>query len=294
MQPLTSTSQRRTQAARFANALRQAIKRRGASKLRVCDAAKVPRSNLGYYLAGRNLPTIEVAQRLADVLDDDKLLQIVIAGRTVRCGRPGCAREFLYEGGKPKVYCSEDCAQLAAKIRLGHDPHDDGAGVFYRIVRAEVDRVRGTTHAVSRKVLTKALDEYARSGSKRHRKLTAFQRRLDAHAESIDAMCRGCEPEGLCRTPECPLRPFSPLPLRGTYAEERPTRRIRPAVGVHGSPENHERWLVAQREANARRWSRPGERERQSEATRARWEALTPEERAERGRLISRTRKAAS
>jgi transcriptional regulator with XRE-family HTH domain len=30
---------------------------------------------------------------------------------------------------------------------------------------------------------------------------------------AIDAFCLGCEPEGMCRTPECPLQPFSPLPL---------------------------------------------------------------------------------
>lgn len=30
---------------------------------------------------------------------------------------------------------------------------------------------------------------------------------------AIDAYCLGCEPEGMCRTPECPLQPFSPLPL---------------------------------------------------------------------------------
>lgn len=30
---------------------------------------------------------------------------------------------------------------------------------------------------------------------------------------AIDAFCGACEPEGVCRTPECPLQPFSPLPL---------------------------------------------------------------------------------
>lgn len=291
MEALSSTSQRRTSAARFANALRVAIKKRGGSKVRVADAAAIPRSNLGYYLAGRNLPTLEVAHRLADVLDADELVRIVIAGRTVRCGRPGCKREFLYEGGRPKVYCSEDCAGLAAKMRSGHDLNDDGAKTLYTAVKGEVERVHGTMRSVRRKVLTAALDEYARSGSKRHRKLTMFQRRLDAYAESIDAMCRGCEPEGLCRTPECPLRAFSPLPLRGTYTEERPTGKIRPAEGPHG-PTYKAAWLEAQLDANARRWSRPGERELQAERTRARWAALSPEERAERGRLISERRRA--
>lgn len=35
----------------------------------------------------------------------------------------------------------------------------------------------------------------------------------NAERAAIDAYCRGCEPEGVCRTPACPLQPFSPLPL---------------------------------------------------------------------------------
>ena len=30
---------------------------------------------------------------------------------------------------------------------------------------------------------------------------------------AVDAFCGSCEPEGVCRTPECALQPFSPLPL---------------------------------------------------------------------------------
>lgn len=33
----------------------------------------------------------------------------------------------------------------------------------------------------------------------------------DDKQEAIDAMCRGCEPEGVCRDDGCALRPFSPL-----------------------------------------------------------------------------------
>jgi hypothetical protein len=31
--------------------------------------------------------------------------------------------------------------------------------------------------------------------------------------EAVAAFCRACEPDGLCRTPECNLRAVSPLPL---------------------------------------------------------------------------------
>lgn len=32
-----------------------------------------------------------------------------------------------------------------------------------------------------------------------------------ASEQAIEAFCHGCEPEGICRTEECPLRAFSPL-----------------------------------------------------------------------------------
>lgn len=44
------------------------------------------------------------------------------------------------------------------------------------------------------------------------------ERRLTAHQRAVAAYCAGCEPSGRCSTPECALRPVSPLPL----FEERP------------------------------------------------------------------------
>jgi hypothetical protein len=35
-------------------------------------------------------------------------------------------------------------------------------------------------------------------------------------------MCAGCEPEGVCRLAECPLRPFSPLPLEVHRQHDQP------------------------------------------------------------------------
>lgn len=39
------------------------------------------------------------------------------------------------------------------------------------------------------------------------------RQRLDQHQLAVLAFCRGCEPDGECRTPECSLRPVSPLRL---------------------------------------------------------------------------------
>jgi transcriptional regulator with XRE-family HTH domain len=41
----------------------------------------------------------------------------------------------------------------------------------------------------------------------------AVGNRLREHSEAVFAFCRACEPEGLCRTASCELRPVSPLPL---------------------------------------------------------------------------------
>lgn len=43
--------------------------------------------------------------------------------------------------------------------------------------------------------------------------------KADPRQSAIDAMCRGCEPEGVCRDDACALRPFSPfivIPFRRT------------------------------------------------------------------------------
>lgn len=114
-----------------------------------------------------------------------------------------------------------------------------------------------------------ALIRYGRSEARRVQRRDKALEQIAGLRELIDAMCRGCEPEGLCRTAECPLRPASPLPLqeRGARAE------IRDVL-----PYTEER-REAQVARNARRWSRAGERERASDVMRARHAAMTPEDR---------------
>lgn len=47
----------------------------------------------------------------------------------------------------------------------------------------------------------------------------AFSRiRLSEHQEAVAAFCMTCEPEGLCRTADCPLRAVSPLPFMARVA----------------------------------------------------------------------------
>lgn len=45
------------------------------------------------------------------------------------------------------------------------------------------------------------------------------ERGLARHRAAVEAFCRGCEPDGWCKTPECDLRVVSPLPLVADRAE---------------------------------------------------------------------------
>jgi len=50
-------------------------------------------------------------------------------------------------------------------------------------------------------------------GVSAERHLNVVSHRLRDHQEAVLAHCMGCEPDGLCRTATCRLRPVSPLPL---------------------------------------------------------------------------------
>lgn len=95
-------------------------------------------------------------------------------------------------------------------------------------------------------------------GTARDRAVAA-ERRRDLQQACIDAMCRACEPEGLCRDEDCPLRMVSPLPLALGANETMP---------VAPEPYGH-----------AKRWANPEHRAAQGRTARSWWENLTPEER---------------
>lgn len=61
-----------------------------------------------------------------------------------------------------------------------------------------------------------------RVGVDRRARAAIAERRLLAHERAVEAYCRGCEPSGRCITPDCSLRPVSPLPLREALLEGEP------------------------------------------------------------------------
>ena len=266
--PLSPGSPRAVHALRFGQELRRAMDAREVGTKRLAAAAGVAASAISNWRIGGNLPRTDTAAKLAEVLDWPALLRLSRAGRTVACAR--CGRDFVNEGGSPARFCSVACREVDVQLRRP----SSGAGLA-ESVAAELDRKAGHRGGVPREPLALALDRYRLSESTEHAR---------GMASAVDAMCRACEPEGICRTLECPLRPYSPL-VASTSTARGP---VRPAY----APEVMAAARAAQRAATVARWQRPGERERMAESSRAMHAALTDEEREERSRRISAGRRA--
>lgn len=85
-----------------------------------------------------------------------------------------------------------------------------------------------------------------RSVVERHR-LAAFQ-------EAVDAFCRQCEPDAVCRDAGCRLRPVSPLPMARRDRQELPV--LRPTEGFRGPRIVPDRGVSDAKRAYNRDWMR--------------------------------------
>jgi DNA-binding XRE family transcriptional regulator len=238
---LSRNSPRLPAARRFADELRRSMAAHKVGQRRLGMLTGCASSAVAQWRMGRNLPRLDTAIRLAECLSNDRLTEIVREARTQRCQH--CGTPFLNEGGAPKKFCSERCLTIAAKIR-----------------GALSDRTP------ARKKLTVARAE-----------LKAAQETLGELQVSVLEMCRSCEPAGYCRTPECPLRLVSPIPL-AFGLKDVPLATKAPGAW---SAEHREKQLAAIREANALRWAKPGEREAQTELMRTRHQEMSAEQHEE-------------
>ena len=172
--PIAPESPRRAIARRFGLELDRVIAARGKSLRGLAAESGVARTAMYFYRDGVNLPSLEVAGRLADALDWPRLVAIVEEARSGTCEE--CARSFASTAGSGnRRFCSEDCRRRAYSRRVHLRPARD------RAVVAERTSAR--------------------------------------YVAAVDAFCRSCELDGACRTPGCPLRIVSPLPLaRGHVA----------------------------------------------------------------------------
>lgn len=240
-------------AQRFAAELERALAARDVSANELCRTLGVGRTTLWHYRHARTLPRLEAAAALAGALDWPKLEALVRKARTRTCARPGCGRTFINDvGSEAKRYCEPACSaivdsQKAAAARARRANRDDSQ----QARRAHVQRLRAAVRFA---------DE-----------------RATLRDAAIADMCAGCEPGGLCRMADCPLRPFSPLPLVSHDAADQP--RTKAAVlAASWTPERRERFVASMQE----RWSDPANRAELSERMTA-WHAReTPIEKAER------------
>jgi hypothetical protein len=111
--------------------------------------------------------------------------------------------------------------------------------------------------------------------------------------DAIGAMCRACEPEGVCRDEDCPLRPFSPLPVELHVLRAEPRTEFEVRSQARRRPE-----AMARQSAAMRAWhADPANRGRRSDQLRAAHARKTPEERdawIERIRATKAARRAVS
>lgn len=266
--PLSAESPRREAARRFGLLMRKTMAKRKVGTHPLAAATGCATSAIACWRGGQNLPRLETALRVAEALEEPRLAQIVRECRTGTC--EGCGRSFLNEGGKPRRFCRDDCRDASYRNRNAN------SGVKARataldLLRAELLRTGPVRKQAVGKALTLLTDEEERSPG------LVARRRMPVFQAAIEAMCRACEPEGFCRDAACPLRPVSPLLIRdkllGVELAKTPEGRW--------GPTHRDERLATWNAALARRWDRPGEREKHVARMKARHAAMTPDQRTE-------------
>jgi ferredoxin len=268
---LTDGSPARAHAARFGAELARAMAERGISNKVLRQAARIgSTSNVSEWRNGHNLPGIDAAQRMADALRWPRLVEIVRDARTRACA--GCGRPILADAGRPRRYCSPGCRTIT---NAGGAP--DGTERARSMLLGEVLRTGPARKQVIGRAVT--LIEEARPAE------LAAAGILAGYRDAVADMCRACVIDDLCRTPECPLRAVSPIPLS---TDDREAEVARPPAGRWADPKQREAHSEVMRLRHA---ARPELAIATSVRTRSTWDAMTPEQRAERGRRISEARR---
>jgi transcriptional regulator with XRE-family HTH domain len=258
---ITPDSPKALKARVFGDELTKALRARDIPLKELAKAVGIGHTAIWYYTRGGILPKTPTALAMAAVLDWPKLGAIVLAARTFACGRPGCPRTYVHEGGGPRRYCTPSCQQQnQAEKQASRRLRQAGQTDTGRHHRTAVQQLRAAARIA---------DERAQLAE-----------------TAIDAMCKSCEPEGLCRDAECPLRALSPFPLReASEGEPRTHAAIRVEINRKAAP--------ARRATMLRRHAEPGFSERLRDASVAARADWTPEHRADFGRRVSEGRRRA-
>lgn len=100
---------------RFADAIRAAMKRRGVGQGRLAEACHISQAAVSHYRLAHNVPTNEIAERLAAVLNAPELVSLASEARRHKCDN--CGRWFVIDNYRARRYCTVDCSRLAIKKR---------------------------------------------------------------------------------------------------------------------------------------------------------------------------------
>ena len=255
-------SPKAVKAAAFGRELVEACRRRGVPLKELERATGVGHTSIDNYRRGLSLPKVEVAKALAAALDWPRLATMIVAARTFPCARSGCERTFRNDTGVPRRYCSSACQAINANV----------ANARRRLAKGSygLKRPRTTSRLIEQvyvdpwtgQMLALPLGDDPRRAAYR-KGMAIADERARLLEDAVAAMCAACEPEGVCRTPDCPLRAFSPLPLEihQQMAPARTIERIRAAAAVKATP--------TRRASMRRRWADPAWRAAQETAIRA-------------------------
>jgi len=125
----------------------------------------------------------------------------------------------------------------------------------------------------------------ANAATRRRSNLPMVESALAMHKAVVATFCGACEPDGICKTPACDLRPVSPLPLRSAIEVDAAQPWKQGPLSAVGR--------ASHRLASARRWAKPGERERMGALIRAAHPANDPERREDWREAVAAGRRSA-
>lgn len=175
----------------FANELRRAMDRRGVMAIDLGPAVGCTAAHLAHLRAGFVAPSHELAVGLAQALDWPELAGISMRNRTRTCLEPTCGRVFLARrmdeaASTRQVYCSRACLKRASRQRPEGLVNVPALQQQLRLVRQQRDGAR----------------------------------------EAIRKLCEGCEADGICRDPECPVQASGESPFALIQLDEVPMLRF--------------------------------------------------------------------
>ena len=172
---------------KFADILRRRMEYQNLTVVGFAEALGTRKGSVVQWRNGYRLPNWKYLGGIADLLDAPILVEIANDYRGGVCSE--CSKRFLVNGHanyKRQKFCSNGC-RSAYHQRLSRQ----------RLTESKADRI------TTAKLRQKAAEEY-RDRARAER---------DAVQSAVDAFCRSCEWDGVCKMADCQLRPFSPLPL---------------------------------------------------------------------------------